>query len=414
MRKRRIAKSWLIMLAASAAVLSCKEDTPATPEEKVEGQFLVAAVASAGGTTATYFLPAESLDDPNASISPIGNGYEFSNTFSNFIPNGYDGFVALKYGQGNAHIGQRFTINAQGKADVIGAQFELQNGFITAGTVGDVVYTLMSGFRSSDPTLATANRIPMSSGVPDYAFLPTNKFAGYDGKNAAMIGIADAGNGSFYSGLNFWENTDIDDVVVAKVNANTLTVDAVYSDPRLTVSGGFYRSARYSQIGTAENGDVYVFSGSNPGTKKAGALVIRKGASGFDQNYYWDIETASGGYRFRKVWHAKDDIFLLEFYNEKVESGTSSSALGVATQFAVLDMSEKKFTWVSGLPDKSEIPDLGVTWPYVFQGKVYMGVTTTTEDPRFYVLDPVTGVAQKGLLVKNADSLPSVTFVEKK
>ncbi len=413
MRTRSISKAGFLALAA-LAVTSCKEDSPATPEEKVEGQFLVAAVASAGGATATYFLPVESLDDPNASISPIGNGYEFSNTFSNFIPNGYDGFVALKYGQGNAHIGQRFTINAQGKADIIGAQFELQNGFITAGSVGDVVYTMMSGFRSSDPTLATANRIPMSSGVPDYAFLPVNKFKGYEGKNAALIGIADAGGGSFYSGLNFWEDTSIDDVVVAKVNASTLTVEAVYSDPRVTVSGGFYRSARYSQIGTAENGDVYVFSGSNPGTKKAGALVIKKGASGFDPNYYWDIETASGGYRFRKVWHTKDDIFLLEFYNDKVSSGTASSALGIATQFALVDMSEKKFTWVNGLPDKSEIPDLGITWPYVFQGKVYLGVTTTTEDPRFYVLDPETGVAQKGLLVKNADSIPSATFVEKK
>src|SRR5690606_501949 len=143
-------------------------------------------------------------------------------------------------------IGQRFTINAQGKADVVGAQFELQNGFITAGAVGDVVYTLMSGFRSSEPTLATANRIPMSAGVPDYAFLPVNEFEGYEGKNAALIGIADAGNGSFFTSLNFWEDEEIDDVVVAKINANTLTPEAVYSDTRLTVSGGFYRSARYS------------------------------------------------------------------------------------------------------------------------------------------------------------------------
>src|SRR5690606_33357937 len=156
-------------------------------------------------------------------------------------------------------------------------------------------------------------------------------------------------------------------------------------------------------------GDVYVFSGNNPGTKNAGALVIRKGAADFDSDYHWDIETASGGYRFRKVWYINDDRFLLEFYNEKSEASASPSS--VASQYAVLDMSEKKFTWVSGLPGKADIPDLGMKWPYVFQGKVYMGVTSTSEAPRFYVLDPATGVAKKGLLVKNAESIESATFV---
>src|SRR5690606_38670604 len=103
-----------------------------------------------------------------------------------------------------------------------------------------------------------------------------NEFEGYEGKDAQIIGIADAGDGSFFASLNFWTDEEIDDVVVAKINANTLTPEAVYSDPRLTVSGGFYRSARYSQISETEAGDVYVFLGNNPGTKNAGALVIRK------------------------------------------------------------------------------------------------------------------------------------------
>ena len=411
MKKQLIRKSWLFAIAAFA-VASCTDDNGPTPEpeEQIEGKFLVAVQASG----ATYFLPVDSLNNPNASITPIGNGYEFSNTFSHYVPNGYNGLVALKYGQGNAHIGQRFTINAQGKADIVGAQFELQNGFITAGAVGDVVYTLMSGFRSSEPTQATANSIPMSAGVPDYAFFKTNEFAGYEGKNAALIGIADAGNGSFFSGLDFWTE-DIDDVVVTKIKASTLTVEATYSDPRLTVSGGYFRSARYSQIGTAENGDVYVFSGSNKGTKKAGALVIRKGASGFDKDYYWDIETASGGYRFRKVWPIKDNLFLLEFYNEIISPGVESFASGtIASQFAVVDMGSKKFTWISGFPGKSDIPDNGLGTPYVFQDKVYIGVTTTKESPRFYILDPETGTAQKGLLVENADAIQAASFVEKK
>lgn len=415
MKNQFIKKSWIVALALFAAAGCSKNDNPSpeevepNPEASLEGQFLVAT----GSGTATYLLPTAALDDANASISPVGTGLEFNDTFTQYISYGYNGFVAVKYGQGNAHIGQRFTINSTGAAALVGAQFELQNGFITAGLVGDMTYTLMSGNRSSDPTLATLNRIPLSDGTPQFAFLPTNSFAGYEGKNAALLGIVDAGDGSsFYTGLHFWEDNDIDDVAIAKINATSLQVEAVYSDSRLSVSGGFFRSARYSQIGRADNGDIYVFSGNNYGTKKAGALVIKSGAAGFDQDYFWDLETASGGYRFRKVWHVKDDIFLVEFYNEIVDAGASAS--GNATQYALLNMADKRFSWISGLPDKSNIAESGVKWPYVFNDKIYIGVATTLEDPRFYVVDPESAAATKGLLVNGVTSIESATFVEKK
>ncbi|PRD54668.1 DUF4374 domain-containing protein [Sphingobacterium gobiense] len=412
MKTQVISKSWMLALTA-VAIIGCSKNNPEqpepnpNPEENMEGQFLVAATVD----NSTYLLTAAALDDENASITTIGQGLEYSGTFSNYMQNGYQGFTAINYGRGDAHLGQRFTVSTEGKPERLGAQFEIQNGFITAGIVGDVAYSLMSGGRSSDPTLATINRIPMSAGDPSHKFFKVNEFPGFEGRNAALLGIADAGNGSFYTGLDF-PSDNLDDVIIAKINANSLATEAVYSDTRLTVSGGFYKSARYSQIESAADGDVFVFSGNNPGTKKAGALVIRKGGLGFDKDYYWDLEEASGGYRFRRVWHIVEDKFLLEFYNEKIESGTAANIDNAASQFAIVDMSEKKLTWISGMPAKSDIPDLSVSWPYVFAGKLYIGVTTSTEDPRYYVINPETAIAKKGLSVKNASSIDAATFVQ--
>lgn len=414
MKKQFIIKSCFLALSTIIA-MGCSKSDPAPDNgggEKPEGQYLVAVQAKGtGDNPSTYFIPVESLDNPEKSISPVGTGLEITNTFSNYISNAYDGFVTLKYGRGDAHVGTRVTINSNGKAAQIGQQFEIQDGFVTAGIVGDAVYSAMSGFRAADKTKATFNIIPMSPSTPKFAYMQVDQFVGYEGKNAALVGIADAGNGSFYTGLDYSAD-EIDELVVAKIKANNLKAEAVYKDTRLSKSVGQYKSARYSQIGETSKGDVYVFSGNYAGTKTAGAVLLKNGATGFDKDYFWDIEKASQGYRFRKVWYVQDDIFLLEFYNEKSEAGKAVS--GVASQFALLDMSSQKLTWVNGLPDKSAIPDLGTGEPYVFGGKIYLGITTTNEDPRFYVINPVSGVAKKGLLVEKAEAIEGVTFVKQK
>lgn len=412
MKTTFISKSWVVGLAVLTAV-GCKDNTP-TPidpiEENPEGKFIVATTVP-GVSDATYFLTAASLDNAKDTISPKGSGLEFTNTFTQYMSYGYRGMIAIKYGQGNAHVGQRFTINSSGNVVTVGNQFELQNGFVTAGIVGDYAYTIMSGFRAADPTTGTMNRVGLNGGDPQFQTFKVNGFAGYEGKNAQLIGIAEGGNNTFYSGLNFSENPEIDNVVVAKINATSLATEAVYSDPRLSVSGASMRSARYSQIGTADNGDVYVFSGNNNGTKDAGALVIKRGASGFDQSYYWNLESASGGYRFRKVWHMIDDIFLVEFYNEFVKDGESPGTLAAA-QYAILHMEAKTFAWIQGIPSKANIPS-GVSWPYVFGGKAYLGITALDQNPQFYVVDPKTGNATKGLVVKDGSQIQSASFVEK-
>src|SRR5690606_4304955 len=145
------------------------------------------------------------------------------------------------------------------------------------------------------------------------------------------IGNADAGNGFFYTRLDY-SVEGIDELVIANIQANNISSEAVYSDSSLKKSGVQMSSAWYLKIAETAAGDVYVFSGNYVGTKTAGAVLIKSGTNGFDANYFWDIESASGGYRFRKVWYVQDDLFLVEFYNEKAAANEQVS--GSATQYA--------------------------------------------------------------------------------
>lgn len=55
------------------------------------------------------------------------------------------------------------------------------------------------------------------------AYMSVNAFTGYEGKNATIVGIADAGDGSYFTGLDFTlENPDMNDAVVGKIKASSL------------------------------------------------------------------------------------------------------------------------------------------------------------------------------------------------
>lgn len=402
-------KSWVIGFALLAAA-GCSDDNPVTPTTPPAetGQYLVAAVFD----VATYFLTVDDLEDATVTISPTGNnGLEYSNTFSHFVNNGTIGLLGLKYGQGGAHVGAGFTIGASGRAEQVGTDFEIPSGFTTAGSFGTTVITARSAQTLTDGSIgAVINSIDMANGNRLVSrSLSTGNLPGLGARQASLIGIEDAGGGSFFTSLQVTD-APIDSVYVAKLDQN-LNILGIYGDDRIGLSGGGWRSARYSQIGTVDNGDTYVFSGaggiSATTTKKGGALVIRSGATDFDSSYYWDIETAADGYRFRRVYHVTEDYFLIEFYNEISASGTNDQA----TLYGIARMSTRTFSWLTGFPAKTEIVDRGTSWPFNYNGKSYVGVQTVIGSPAIYAIDPVTATATKGVTVADVTSIGGIAFI---
>jgi hypothetical protein len=240
--------------------------------------------------------------------------------------------------------------------------------------------------------------------------IATEKFIG--DRTTRFVGIQDIGNGQFYTSvlLTAPEGStaaSTDSVYIAKMNTN-LEVLKIYESDKLSYSASHRQSALYSQIGNDANGNTYVFSGSHTTTttKKAGALRINKGADDFDAGYYFDIEAAADGYRFKRLWHmGVEDYFLLEFYNEKGAAEAMEGAAPPANRFAVLKMSDKKFTWVTGMPELSTITSAG--WAYTHGGKGYMMFATANTNPTVYVISK-DGVAKKGVSVSGISSIASV------
>jgi hypothetical protein len=223
------------------------------------------------------------------------------------------------------------------------------------------------------------------------------------------------GNGEFLTGMVLSQPKDPnatggassgsvtypDSVWVAAFDAN-LNLKRIYRDNRISYSSGRFRSQYYAQIGKADDGSVYVFSGSfeSTTTKPCGALRIPKNATTFD-DYYFDIEEKTDGYHFRKVWHITGDYFLLELYNDK-----TPSALGAATKYGIVNMSAKSFTWVAGIPAHDQITGTGL--PMAYDGKMYFPITAAGANPAIYIIDPASATATKGVSVTGASKINSV------
>lgn len=387
---------WLVGLTLVAAVGCSKKNEKEENPTQGDKFFIAAQIASSStggtGTGTTYMLTADDLESGETTI--VGKGIEVPNTFTHYLNNGNKAVFGLLYGQGNDYLGSGFKLDATGKLVRTGADFILAKGFVTVGAVGNNIITSRSG-----QTLTNGNKGATfyfidfnNNNTLTEKSIETSNFQG-TGLEANFVGIEDAGNNEFLTGVTLTSG-DQNKVYVAKLDFN-LNVKKFYTDDRLSYSAGQRQSARYSQMGNADNGDTYVFSGSYSATttKPAGALVIKKGIDSFDPSYYFNIEEKAG-FRFKRVYHLTEDYFLIEFYNT---AGAPASS-GAATQFGIVHMSTKEFKWVSGIPEKDLITSTG--WPYTRNGKAYFGITTANEDPAVYVIDAKTATAKKGLVVK--------------
>lgn len=379
----------------------------------------------------TYSLAAD--DVSTGTLSLQGNGIESLYSFTSFIFNGTKSVTAMQYRQGDPSIGMSFRLNSSGQLETFSNEFQLQKGFTTFGTMGNYAVAARSGQALSDgvSTGAVVYFIDQENNnnvsTKELNTLGLNDNVTFDDgtgnqvkESGTLCGVVDRGNGTFLTSAVFSHGVtsgggsstatvgNPDECWVLELDQN-LNVIRKFSDDRISYSAGRYRSQYYSQIANDTDGNTYVFSGAyeNRSTKNAGVLRIPNGGSDFD-SYYWDLEAASGGYRFRKVWHLTNDTFLLEFYNEQYETLNVSS---VATQYAIVKMESKTFNWLTtGFPSKDTIVSTG--WPYAYEGKMYFPVTVADQQPAIYIIDPATLSATRGLEVNGAENISALSVLK--
>ncbi|MDR1332745.1 MAG: DUF4374 domain-containing protein [Tannerella sp.] len=407
--------------AAQLSVSCDKNDAP-DPDKKPEaGAFLL----SVTGESAEYLLQASDLSQGELSIASNSKTLEQSG-YTWIFNRTPSVAVGLIYQQGDPGIGLGYSVDANGSLTELG-QFQISSRFTSYGFFDRYALTSVGGQTPVDAqgnALLDAGGNPRTDGVT-FNFIDLNSRLALqektlttlnitgNGDQATFSGIVDMGNGEFLTGLVVSQPRDPnatggassgaishpDSVWVAAFDAG-LNLKRIYRDDRISYSSGRFRSQYYSQIGRADDGSVYVFSGSfeTSTTRPCGALKIGKGATAFDASYYFNIEEKTDGYHFRKIWHVTGDCFLLELYNDKTVSATAT-----ATQYGIVDMTAKTFKWVTGIPAKDQITGTGL--PAAYDGKMYFPITAEGANPAIYVIDPSTAAAVKGLSVAGATSI---------
>ena len=414
--------------AAAASIMVCAACQPdGIARVNNTGAFFL----SVTGETSEYIVRAEQLDSGAISIADNEAQLEMSG-YTWIFGGSPTAAVGLVYRQGSPGIGLGYVLDASGKLRNEG-QFQISSRFTSYGFVGKYAVTSVGGAALADSlgnALADADGTARSDGAV-FNFIDTeNGFAlqektiatrniAGNGEQATFCGIVDMGNGEFLAGLVLSQPRAPDasggastgrvsypDSVWAALMDARLNVKRIYRDHRISYSAGRYRSQYYSQMGRADNGSVYVFSGSYEADASlpAGALRINGGDTSFDASYYYNIEEKTEGIRFRRVWHIAQSYFLLEMYNER----TISSATP-ATQYGIVEMEGRTFAWVSGIPAPDRIVNTGL--PVSYGGRVYLPITEQNADPAIYVIDPASASAAKGISITGASAINAAGYL---
>ncbi|MDR2814524.1 MAG: DUF4374 domain-containing protein [Prevotellaceae bacterium] len=417
--KTALRKSALIgcsLLTLSLAACDGKDNSDDNAVQK-KGTFFL----SAAGESGQYILRTDNLATGDLKISD--NVRQLEQAIQTWIFNDDPSVaVGLIYQQGDPGVCLGIAV-ADDSTLREPVEFQITSRFTSYGFFESYALTTVGGQTPADDASrsdsATFNIIDLNNGFSRAEkSIPTLNITG-NGQQATFSGIVDMGNGEFLTGLVVSQPKDAsqtggassgditcpDSVWVAAFDKD-LTLKRIYRSDKLSYSSGRFRSQYYAQIDKADDGSVYVFSGSyeSATTKPCGALKIDKNATAFNPEYYFNIEEKTDGYRFRKVWHVTGNYFMLEFYNTGKETPVTVNT--AATQYGIVDMAAKTFRWVTGIPAKEQITGTGL--PTAHGGKMYFPIVAEGADPAIYIIDPATAAGTKGISVSGASAISAV------
>ena len=405
-------RSLLFGLAVLSLASCSKDESDDTVpiENTVNDKYFLAATTTSGTTTFTYTMAVNDLAKDTTITTQFPGTIENLGSYTQWGYSGTKALFAISYQQGNPAPGSVFQLSSSGALKKID-DFVLDKGFNTIGTYSHYLVAAANGETLTGANDGKLGSIFYSMDLDNNnAITPlpvvTQNYVG--DQTASFVGVADAGNNTFFTGITLAAGpsgrpVNVDSIYVAKLDGTGKLLN-LYRDNRISFAAGQFRSARYSQLANDADGNTYVFStGYGTTTKKSGGLLIKKDATAFDAAYYFDIETASGGYKLRKVWNISSDYFLLEMYNTAGVVATTVSA----TQYAVVKMGTKDFKWVrTGFPAVTELTSVG--WPFTADGKAYISAVTPDTNPTVYVIDPATATAKKGISISGVSAIPGM------
>lgn len=393
---------FLSMVLLSMAFVGCNKNDnnidKDTPEDYDLEQFVIAATPLATDGVADYLLTVDSLS--GGSVSLLGNGIEQDGTYRYYVTND-DKFFSLLYGQGNPGAVTAYELNNEGElTELTDFQSETVAAF---GNVDDDI--LMVDIPRGGDRMATWYRLSTES----LTFVDQGQIDVFDlaanGEQAYFTDVTEVGDYVFapYMSLKMccndgWGTKYADSAWIAVYNYPEMTLKTVIKDDRTSFIGKYFTSG----LEETENGDVYAFSGSvanNNGeftsTKPSAVTRIKSGTLAFDQSYFFNLKEASGGYYWTGKTYAGNGNFVVNMHPV-----SKKQAYVNGKKIAVINVVNKTFKWVTGLPDVADITLFSENNLTSEDGStVYMGVTTKTGS-HIYSIDIASATATQGIEVE--------------
>ncbi|SHF40270.1 DUF4374 domain-containing protein [Pedobacter caeni] len=361
-------------------------------------KYIIAATPVGTSGIADYLLTAADLDQ--GKITTRGNGMEQEGSYRYYVSN-KNRFFSLLYGQGNPGAVTSYKLDATGKLSKL-TNFQTETMQVLAPAKDDIFTIKVPRSGNEFATMFRINARKYQIVGEQQANIV--KLAG-NGERAHFTCAVQTGDKIFIPYMSIKGEPRGGDTFGTKYPDSTWV--AVYSYPELRFEKTI-RDNRTSFIGNyfvngmtvTDEGDIYAFSpaaatnnGKAVSTKPSAIVRINKGTTEFDRSYFFNVQQAAGGHHISGQTYVGKGLFILEMYPQP------NSLDGEGKKFAVADVVNKTFKWVTGVPD-----NITSTTPNNYSPKdgkkAYIGITTASEGSYVYVFDAEIAVAKKGLQVE--------------
>ena len=403
---------FFILLVGSLLLGSCDDEGSDTPNpDPGEGsesasKYIITATPLASEGVADYILTVDDLS--TGSVTTQGNGIEQDGTYRYYVTNN-NKFFSMLYGQGNPGAVTTYELNAEGELEMLS---DFQSETVRAfAAVDDDILTIKMTASADDPYLY-------------WYRISTNSLTIVDEGQINAQEVADKENGelSYFSWITpkddkvylpyftikgtpegNWGTDYPDEANIAVYSYPEMELLETLTDDRTSFIGRYFTSG----LTFDEQGDGYAFSSAVPmdadyqlvPTLPSAVTRVSNATGDFD-DYYFNLEEASDGYVIDSHIYAGNGKFIGIMQNK----AEMNSAWGGGKEYAIIDVYNQTFSWVTGMPDAEMIVDSGVTGGgnnLVSEdgSTVYVGVTTETGS-FVYNIDVASATATQGLEVE--------------
>ena len=390
----------IILAAMAVGVLTSCDDDLAAEQETPNAPYVLSLGVTSNGNTTYYVVSTDNLME--GTINAVGKGIE---------QNGYH-----DYQQGSNSI---FCIGGLGLTSattvVRGADGLLKEQ-------GEFVFdNSLSGFCQVDDNTMVGLELPVNkeSGSQLTFYTVDAKSAAILDKNTSTtvdpIDRLDwpSITGMMYSGGNLYVTyTPMNSMTFETAYTDTCFV-AVYSYPDMkfvelmkdTRMGPGGSWGAYNGLMKDEQDNLYVMSNSalsngySQSTKHAGFLRIKKGATEFDSDYFFDFEAATGGLKPAHVAYIGNGLVFAEV--STLNPQTANDRWGdKSLKCCLIDLKNQTVTDVEGIPVHNG--NGGRRFAYLNEGSyVYLPVSTP-DGVYIYRTDVNTARAERGARVSTS------------